>query len=260
MGMDCLSLHDVVVNCRHKRIDLRCQSDVFPEELLGLPPKCKVEFVIDLILGTTPISIPPYRMTQTELKELKEQLQELLDKVFIRPRVSPWGAPVLFVKKKDGSLRLCIDYRQLNKVTIKNKYLLPRIDELFDQLKAATVNQCSCRFHGFDEPGISASILCEKQLYAKFSKSEFWLQKIGFLGHVVSADGIRVYPSNVSAIINWKASKNVLEVKVEHQVQSRLLQPVTIPKWKWERVTMDFISELSVTPKKKDSIWVIVTD
>ncbi|KAA3483963.1 Retrotransposon protein [Gossypium australe] len=106
--------------------------DVFLEELLGLPLESEVEFVIDLIPGTVSISIPPYRMASTKLKELKEQLQELLDKYFIRPSMSPWGAPVLFVKKKDGTLRLCIDYRQLNKVTMKNKYPLPHIDELFD--------------------------------------------------------------------------------------------------------------------------------
>ena len=81
--------------------------------------------------GTTPISQAPYRMAPAELKELKIQLQELLDKGYIRPSVSPWGAPVLFVKKKDGTMRLCIDYRQLNKVTIRNKYPLPHIDDLF---------------------------------------------------------------------------------------------------------------------------------
>ncbi|KAL5801392.1 hypothetical protein ACOSQ3_033024 [Xanthoceras sorbifolium] len=110
-------------------------ADVFPEELPGLPPQREVEFVIDVVPGTSPVSIAPYRMAPAELKELKIQLQELLDKGFIRPSVSPWGAPVLFVKKKDGSLRLCIDYRQLNKLTVKNKYPLPRIDDLFDQLR-----------------------------------------------------------------------------------------------------------------------------
>ncbi|MCF8701904.1 hypothetical protein L3054_11000 [Corynebacterium sp. MC-10] len=111
--------------------------EVFPEELPGLPPEREVEFPIDLLPGTQPISIPPYRMAPAELKELKEQLRDLLEKGFIRPSTSPWGAPVLFVKKKDGSLRMCIDYRQLNKVTIKNKYPLPRIDDLFDQLQGA---------------------------------------------------------------------------------------------------------------------------
>jgi len=112
-------------------------SDVFSEDLPGLPPKREVEFGIDVIPGTQPISIPPYRMAPAELRELKEQLKDLLEKGFIRPSMSPWGAPVLFVRKKDGSLRMCIDYRQLNKVTIKNKYPLPRIDDLFDQLQGA---------------------------------------------------------------------------------------------------------------------------
>ena len=102
----------------------------------GLPPDGEIEFYIDVVPGTDPISMPPYRMAPAELKELNEQLKELLDKGFIRPSSSPWGAPVLFMKK-DGSLRLCIDYRQLNKVTIKNKYPLPRIDNLFDQLQGA---------------------------------------------------------------------------------------------------------------------------
>ncbi|KAL5544958.1 hypothetical protein UlMin_008742 [Ulmus minor] len=112
-------------------------TDVFPEELPGLPPDREVSFEIDLIPGSAPVSKAPYRMAPAELKELQVQLQELLDKGFIRPSHSPWGAPVLFVKKKDGSLRMCIDYRELNKLTIKNKYPLPRIDDLFDQLKGA---------------------------------------------------------------------------------------------------------------------------
>ena len=111
----------------------------FPDDIVGLPPDKEVEFIIDLIPGTEPISIPPYRMAPTELRELKAQLEELLSKGFIRPSISPWGAPVLFVKKKDGSLRLCIDYRQLNRVTIRNQYPLPRIDELFDQLQGSRV-------------------------------------------------------------------------------------------------------------------------
>ncbi|NBK90373.1 RNA-directed DNA polymerase, partial [Listeria monocytogenes] len=111
--------------------------DVFPEELPGLPPEREIEFCIDLEPGTKPISKAPYRMAPIELQELKIQLQELLDIGFIRPSTSPWGAPVLFVKKKDGSMRLCIDYRELNHVTIKNRYPLPRIDDLFDQLQGA---------------------------------------------------------------------------------------------------------------------------
>ncbi|XP_070053920.1 uncharacterized protein [Nicotiana tomentosiformis] len=113
--------------------------DVFPADLPGMPPDRDIDFGINLVPDTQPISIPPYRMAPAELKELKEQLQELLNKGFIRPSVSPWGAPVLFVKKKDGSMRMCVDYKQLNKVTVKNKYLLPRIDDLFDQLQGARV-------------------------------------------------------------------------------------------------------------------------
>src|SRR5215813_13763652 len=109
----------------------------FPEDLPGLPIDREIEFCIDLVPGTQLISIPSYRMAPVKLRELKVQLQDLLDKGFVRPSASPWGASVLFVKKKDGALRLCIDYRQLNKVTIKNKYPLPRIDDLFDQLQGA---------------------------------------------------------------------------------------------------------------------------
>ena len=98
-----------------------------------------MDLAIEIVSGTVPMSRAPYRMAPTELKELKSQLQELLDKGFIRPSVSPWGALVLFVKKKDGTLRMCIDYRQINKVTVKNRYPLPRVEDLFYQLKGAGV-------------------------------------------------------------------------------------------------------------------------
>ena len=97
-----------------------------------MPPEREIEFCIDVVPGTDPISMPPYRMAPIELKKLNEQFKELLEQDFIRPSTSPWGAPMLFVKKKDSSHRLCIDYRQLNKVIIKNKYPLPRINDLFD--------------------------------------------------------------------------------------------------------------------------------
>ena len=115
-------------------------EDVFPDELPGLPLHRDVDFVIELHPSTSPISMTPHMMAPIELQELKIQLQELLDKGFIRPSTSPWGAPVLFSKKKDKTLRLCIDYRQLNRVMIKNRYPLPRIYDLFDQLKGARVN------------------------------------------------------------------------------------------------------------------------
>jgi hypothetical protein len=113
--------------------------DVFPEELPKMPPDREVELIIDLLPGTTPFSKRPYRMSVEELKELKEQLTELQEAGYIRPSSSPWGTPVLFVQKKDVSQRMCVDYRMLNDVTIKNKYSLHRIDDLFDQMRCARV-------------------------------------------------------------------------------------------------------------------------
>ncbi|GJV46892.1 putative reverse transcriptase domain-containing protein [Tanacetum coccineum] len=112
---------------------------VFPEELPGLPPPRQVEFRIDLIPGAAPVARAPYRLAPSEMKELSKQLQELSEKGFIRPSSSPWGALVLFVKKKDGSFRMCIDFQELNKLTTKNRYPLPRIDDLFDQLQGSSV-------------------------------------------------------------------------------------------------------------------------
>jgi hypothetical protein len=118
---------------------LREYRDVFLEEVSGLPPRRDIDFLVELAPGVVPVSRTPYRMSTPELVELKLQLKEMMEKGYIRPNVSPWGAPVMFVKNKDGTLRLCVDYRQLNKVTIKNKYPLPRIDDLFDQLGGASI-------------------------------------------------------------------------------------------------------------------------
>ncbi|GJU63457.1 hypothetical protein Tco_1245292 [Tanacetum coccineum] len=118
---------------------IRDFPEVFPEDLSGLPPTQQVEFQIDLIPGAAPVARAPYRLAPSEMKELSEQLKELSDKGFIRPSSSPWGAPVLLVKKKDGSFRMCIDYRELNKLTVKNRYPLPRIDNLFDQLQESSI-------------------------------------------------------------------------------------------------------------------------
>ncbi|KAL0551919.1 hypothetical protein IC582_011012 [Cucumis melo] len=264
---------------------VRDYPDVFPEELPGLPPHREVEFAIELEPGTVPISRAPYRMAPAELKELKVQLQELLDKGFIRPSVSPWGAPVLFVKKKDGSMRLCIDYRELNKVTVKNRYPLPRIDDLFDQLQGATVfskidlrsGYHQLRIKDGDVPKIAfrsryghyefivmsfgltnASVvfmdlmnrvfrefldtfvivfiddiliyskteaeheehlrivlqtLRDNKLYAKFSKCEFWLKQVSFLGHVVSKAGVSVDPAKIEAVTGWTRPSTVSEVR-----------------------------------------------
>ncbi|GJT35754.1 hypothetical protein Tco_0926173 [Tanacetum coccineum] len=113
--------------------------EVFFDDLPGLPPPRQVEFKINLVPGVAPVARAPYRLAPSEMKELSEQLKELLEKGFIRPSSSPWGAPILFVKKKDGLFRMCIDYRKLNKLTVKNRYPLPRIDDLFDQLQGSSV-------------------------------------------------------------------------------------------------------------------------
>jgi hypothetical protein len=172
LGMDWLTKHNGIISCADKTIlltdhqgksvsckaqpptqdpmvfSLAAQSislveefmDVFPEELPGMPPEREVEFYIDLIPGTAPIAKRPYHMAPTELAELKLQITELQQKGYIRPSSSPWGAPVLFVTKKEGIMRMCIDYRSLNEVTIKNIYPLPRIDDLFDQLQGPSIS------------------------------------------------------------------------------------------------------------------------
>jgi hypothetical protein len=125
------NLEDIPVACEF--------PDVFPEDLSGMPPDRGVEFIIELQPGTTPISRRQYKMTPKELAELNVQLNKLIDKGYIHPSLSPWGCPALFVKKNDQSLRLCVDYQRLNAITIKNKFPLPRIDILFDQLAGARV-------------------------------------------------------------------------------------------------------------------------
>ncbi|EOY19242.1 Uncharacterized protein TCM_044240 [Theobroma cacao] len=200
LRQDCLGYLAVVRDTQVKVGDISQVSvvnkfkDVFSEELPCLPPEREIEFCIDLIPYSRPISIPPYRMAFAELKELKDQLEDLLDKGFIRPSVSPWGAPVLFVKKKDGSLRLCIDYLQLNKVMVKNKYPLPRIDDLFDQLQGA---QC---FSKIDLRSGSPSV-------------SFGLKAISFLGHVVSKDGVQVDPKKVEVVEKWPRPTSVTELE-----------------------------------------------
>jgi hypothetical protein len=125
------NLEDIPVACEF--------PDVFLEDLPGMPPDRDVELIIELQPGPAPISRRPYKMTPKELAELKVQLNELLDKGYIHPGSSPWGYPALFIKKKDQSLRLCVDYQPLNAITIKNKYPLPHIDILFDQLAGERV-------------------------------------------------------------------------------------------------------------------------
>nr|GFA60385.1 putative reverse transcriptase domain-containing protein [Tanacetum cinerariifolium] len=222
--------------------------DVFPDELPGIPLVREVEFSIELISRVEPISKAPYRMAPIELKELKDQLQELLEQGFIRLSVSPWGVPVLYVKKKDGSIRLCIDYRELNKITIHNCYPLLRIDDLFDQLQGAMhfskidlrsavfMDLMNRVFHEFldkfiivfiddillfskskeeheDHLRTVLQILRQEKLYAKFSKCEFLLSSVAFLGHIVSAEGIMMDPAKVEAITKWPRPTSVTEVR-----------------------------------------------
>ncbi|KAM1731966.1 hypothetical protein ACFX11_017778 [Malus domestica] len=262
---------------------VRYFPDVFPEDLPGLLPDREIEFVIDLLPGTNPISLTLYIMAHAELKELKVRLQELVDKGFIQPSTSPWGAPVLFVRKKDGTLRLCIDYRQLNRVTIKNRYPLPCIDDLFNQLRGTCVfskidlrsGYYQLKIKNEDVPKTAfktryghyeflvlpfrlinapatfmdlmnrvfqpyldrfiivfiddilvyskskveharhlklvLSSLREHKLYAKFSKCEFWLNQVAFLGHVISAQGVQVDSQKMATVENWEQPRTVNE-------------------------------------------------
>jgi hypothetical protein len=155
--------------------DIRIMSefpDVFPEELPGMPPKRKVEFAIELIPGTTPISKRAYRVSIPELVELKKQIDELLEKGYIRPSTSPWAAPVLFVEK-DGTKRMCIDYISLNEVTVKNKYPLPRIEDLFDQLRGASVFSKIHLRSGYHQLRIRPSDIPKTTFITKYGLYEF---------------------------------------------------------------------------------------
>jgi hypothetical protein len=153
--------------------------DVFLEELPGMPPEREVEFVIDLLPGTAPISKRPYRMSVEELQELKKQLTELQEAGYIRSSSSPWGAPVLFVQKKDGSQRMCVDYRSLNDVTIKNKYPLPRIDDLFDQMRGARVFSKIDLRSGYHQMKIRPSDIPKTAFSTRYGLYEFIVMSFG---------------------------------------------------------------------------------
>ncbi|GJT96059.1 putative reverse transcriptase domain-containing protein [Tanacetum coccineum] len=260
-------------------------TEVFPEDFPGLPPTRQVEFQIDLVPGAASVAQAPYRLAPSEIKELSEQLKELSGKGFIRPSSSPWGAPVLFVKKKDGSFRMCIDYRELNKLTVKNRYPLPRIDDLFDQLQGSSVYSKIDLRSGYHQlrfreeyipktafrtryghyefqvmpfgltnaPAIFIDLmnrvckpyrdkfvivfiddiliylknkqeheehlklilelLKKEELYAKFSKCEFWIPKVQFLGHVIDSEGIHVDPAKIESIKDWTSPKSPTEIR-----------------------------------------------
>ncbi|GKC23119.1 putative reverse transcriptase domain-containing protein [Tanacetum coccineum] len=165
-------------------------------DLPGLPLTRQVEFQIDLIPGVAPVAWGTYRLAPSEMKELSEQLKELSDKGFIRPSSSPWGAPILFVKKKNRSFRMCINYWELNKLTMKNHYPLLRIDDLFDQLQGSSVySKINLRNKQEHEKHLKLilELLKKEELYAKFSKCEFWIPKVQFLGHVIDSKGLVGY-------------------------------------------------------------------
>ncbi|GJR52775.1 putative reverse transcriptase domain-containing protein [Tanacetum coccineum] len=189
------------------------------------------------------------------MKELSEQLHELSDKGFIRPSSSPWGAPILFVKKKDGSFRMCIDYRELNKLTVKNRYPLPRIDDLFNQLQGSSIYSKIDLISGYHQLRVREQdipktafrtryghyefqvmtlgltnapakqkeheehlkaileLLKKEKLYAKFSKCEFWIPKVQFLGHVIDSRGIHVDPAKIESIKDWASPKTPTEIR-----------------------------------------------
>jgi hypothetical protein len=153
--------------------------DVFPEELLGMPPDRDVEFVIDLLPGTGPIAKRPYRMSIDELEELKKQLKELSDKGYIRPSASAWGSLVLFVKKKDGSMRMWIDYRNLNVMTVKNKYPLPWIDDLLDQLKDAKFFSKIDLRSGYHQMKIRVEDIPKTTFITRYGQYEFIVVSFG---------------------------------------------------------------------------------
>ncbi|GJV16705.1 putative reverse transcriptase domain-containing protein [Tanacetum coccineum] len=209
-------------------------QDVFPEELPGIPPIRDVEFNIELIPGAEPISKAPYRMAPIELKELKDQLQELLERGFIRPSVSPWGAPVLFVKKKDVASERADKSRLLfaQVMVIMKSWLafgLTKLHQLFMDLMNRVFHEFLDKFvivfiddilvfskskeEHEEHLRTVLQILRQEKLYAKFSKCEFWLSKVAFLGHIVSAEGITMDPAKVEAITKWPRPTSVTEVR-----------------------------------------------
>nr|GEW11560.1 reverse transcriptase domain-containing protein [Tanacetum cinerariifolium] len=195
---------------------------VFLKDLLGLPPARPVEFQTNLIPGAASVARSPYRLAPSEMKELSKQVQELSDKGFIRPSYSPWGAPILFVKKKDESFRMYINYRELNKLTVKNRYPIPRIDDLFDQLQGSSyaiwANERTCGFHDLmnrHEEHLKGilELIKEEKLYAKFSKCEFWIPKVQFLDHVIDSRGIHVDTAKIESIKDWASPKTPTEIR-----------------------------------------------
>nr|GFA91216.1 putative reverse transcriptase domain-containing protein [Tanacetum cinerariifolium] len=201
-------------------------------DLPGIPPTRPIEFQIDLVPGVVPVARAPYRLAPSEIKELAEQLQELSDKGFIRPSSSPWGAPVLFVKKKDGSFRMCIDYRELNKLAVKNRYPLPRIDDLFDQLQGSSVYSKIDLRSGYHQLRVREEDIPKTAFRTRYGHYEFQvtpfgltnapavfmdlmnrIPKVQFLRHVIDSKGIHVDPAKIESIKDWASPKTPTEIR-----------------------------------------------
>ncbi|XP_069147131.1 uncharacterized protein [Solanum lycopersicum] len=185
-------------------------------DLPGIPPEHEIDLDIDLRPNTKPISVPPYRMAPGELEELMLQLKDLPDKGFIQLSISRWDALVLFVKKNDGTLKMCIDYRQFNKVTIKYKYPIPRIDDLFDQIQGSNFFSkidLWLRKEHEQHLRMTLQVLRENQLYEKLSKCEFWMRSVTFLGHVVSNLGVEVDPKKIESVKNCPRPLTHIDIK-----------------------------------------------
>ncbi|GJW65385.1 putative reverse transcriptase domain-containing protein [Tanacetum coccineum] len=206
---------------------------VFSDDLSGLPPIWEIEFQIKLIPEATPVAKSPYRLAPSELEELSGQLKEFQDKGFIRPSSSPWGAPVLFVKKKNGSFRMCIDYRELNKLIVKNRYPLPKIDDLFDQLQGSQFFSRIDLRSGYHQLRVHEDEIPNNAFRTRYGYFEFTVMPFGltnapaifmdlmnrvcrtlkFLRHVINGNGIHVDPSKIEAVKNWKAPRTPTEVR-----------------------------------------------
>nr|GEV17751.1 hypothetical protein [Tanacetum cinerariifolium] len=216
--------HHVVIVCDEKIVRIPYGDEVLilrgdkSEDLPGLPPTRQVEFQIDLVPDATLIARALYRLAPSELQELSTQLQELSDKGFIRPSSSPWGASVLFVKKKYGSFWMCIDYRKLNKLTVKNRYPLLRIDDLFDQLQWLRVYSKIDLRSGYHQLRVREEDIPKTTFRTRYGHSEFQVMlfeltnALAFLGHVIDSEGIHVDPVKIDSIKDWASTKTLTEI------------------------------------------------
>jgi hypothetical protein len=206
--------------------------DVFRDELLGMPPDRDIEFIIELLPGTTPLAKRPYRMGVDELEKLKKQIKELQDKGFIRPSFSPWGAPVIFIDKKDRTQRMCVDYQSLNEVTIKNKYLLPRIDDLFDQLRGACVFSKIDLRSGYHQLKIRASDIPKIAFTTRYGLYEYTMMSFGLTNAPAYFMAVALLPPAVLQTVNIESHVPVeLDIAVSNYTEWRCFFDAFIGKF-----------------------------